>query len=100
MVEHSSRKPAGGRPTLKGCLLLAAPTLAGFGLIVLGFAYDVLFAGIPFQDPTPELKAQYTHHAAIAQAIELSGVCLLGLGLIIATVRGLWSLGRTLARSK
>ncbi len=46
-------------------MLLAVGTL----LLVAGFIYDVLFAGIPYQDPTPEVAAGYEHHSAIATVI-------------------------------
>lgn len=31
----------------------------GITIIFSGFVYDVLFAGIPYQDPTPALAASY-----------------------------------------
>ncbi|MBW6455986.1 MAG: hypothetical protein K0A98_08860 [Trueperaceae bacterium] len=41
-------------------LLLVATGLAVFGG---GFAQDVAFAGIPYQDPTPERAADFIHRA-------------------------------------
>ena len=52
---------------------------AGALLLLFGFVYDVLFAGIPYQDPTPELAASYAWHAKVAIAIRRSG---LGLGML------------------
>lgn len=45
------------------------------GLIVLisGFIYDLIFAGIPYPDPTPELAAKYALHSQIASIIRWSG---------------------------
>lgn len=43
-------------------------TLVVFAILVIvgAFVYDVLFAGIPYQDPTPEMTASYTLHSQIA----------------------------------
>ena len=94
-----AEKSLEGRWTVKGCLIVAGPIVAGFALIALGFVYDIMFAGIPFQDPTPALQAQYASDAAIARMIELCGVCLVGLGLVIVLVRRLRGLGRASARA-
>ena len=47
---------------------------AGFLLIISGFIYDIFFAGIPYQDPTPEMSANYFWHAHIASTIRWCGV--------------------------
>ena len=64
-------------------LLLAAGTL----LLVAGFVYDVLFAGIPYQDPTPELAASYDRHSAIAMVIYWCGALTLLAGFMIIVIR-------------
>lgn len=64
---------------LRTCLALLA---AGLGMLIVGLAYDVVFAGIPYQDPTPEMTASYTHHARIARGIETVGLLVWALGLI------------------
>ena len=53
-----------------------------FGLIFvcLGFAYDVMFAGIPYQDPTPGLQARYQFQAGVAAWILRLGLAALALG--------------------
>ena len=53
-------------------------TAAGLFLLVGGFIYDVMFAGIPYQDPTPEMSARYAHHAHIA-----STICWFGVGFFL-----------------
>jgi hypothetical protein len=59
---------------------------AGLFLILGGFIYDVIFAGIPYQDPTPEMSARYSRHAHIASTIRWCGLggfllgALVGLG--------------------
>jgi len=44
---------------------IAAPVI-GILILMSGFAYDVLFAGIPYQDPTPALQARYDFHSSVA----------------------------------
>jgi hypothetical protein len=53
--------------------------ILGITIIFVGFVYDVLFAGIPYQDPTPTLAAQYEFHSRVASMIRWSG---LGIGMI------------------
>jgi hypothetical protein len=52
----------------------------GVIIIFIGFVYDVLFAGIPYQDPTPALAASYIFHSRIASLIHWSGmgICIIG----------------------
>ena len=54
--------------------------LLGIAIIFAGFVYDVLFAGIPYQDPTPAMTASYNFHAQVASIIRWSGlgICILG----------------------
>ena len=47
---------------------LAAPGI-GILIVMSGFVYDVVFAGIPYQDPTPELQARYDFHSAVAGSL-------------------------------
>ena len=54
---------------------------AGLAVAGAGFFYDVIFASIPYQDPTPELQARYDFHSAVAGVIELCG-----LGICVAAV--------------
>ena len=46
-----------------------------FGIIIIfiGFVYDVLFAGIPYQDPTPALAVSFAFHSQIASIIRWGG---------------------------
>jgi hypothetical protein len=43
-----------------------------------GFLYGVLFAGVPYQDPTPEMSTSYSRHSRVA-----SVTCLLGVGTFL-----------------
>jgi hypothetical protein len=57
----------------------------GITIIFAGFVYDVLFAGIPYPDPTPALAASYDFHSQIASKIRWSGMgtCVIGGAAII-----------------
>jgi hypothetical protein len=56
--------------------------VAGLLLVVAGFLYDVLFAGIPYQDPTPELQARYLASQAFAAKLSWTGAVTLGAGFL------------------
>lgn len=48
----------------------------GVIVILAGFTYNILYAGIPYQDPTPALEENYNFHSKISTVI-----CLTGLGI-------------------
>lgn len=56
----------------------------GILLAILGFGYDVMFAGIPYQDPTPKMEANYQFHSMVADVIFWSGVLVLMAGSLSA----------------
>lgn len=58
-------------------LAIALGVLIFFG----GIVYDCLFAGIPYQDPTPELSANYAFHSNIASTIRWIGFWIFAIGL-------------------
>ena len=60
---------------------LAAPGI-GILIVMSGFVYDVVFAGIPYQDPTPELQAQYDLHSAVAESLYTTGGVVFLLGIV------------------
>jgi len=65
-------------------LLLIA---SGLCLLVGGFIYEVMFAGIPYQDPTPEMEANYAHHSAVASSIYWASLgCMLS-GCVLVVIR-------------
>jgi len=66
----------------------------GIAIIFLGFVYDVLFAGIPYQDPTPALQASYDLHSRIASIIRWSGVGIIMVGGCVGIIRRLMKKGR------
>lgn len=55
--------------------------------MVAGFIYDVLFAGIPYQDPTPEMSARYSLHANIASVIRWTGAGSFLAGAVAKVIR-------------
>lgn len=60
---------------------------AGFSLLACGFAWNVMFAGIPYQDPPPELAARYAWHARFSSMLGWAGVLTLVTGFIPSIVR-------------
>ena len=60
---------------------LAAPGI-GVLIVMSGFVYDVMFAGIPYPDPTPELQARYDFHSAVAGSLYTTGGVVFLLGLV------------------
>lgn len=81
-------------------LVPAVVMALGMAVAFAGFAYDLMLAGIPYQDPTPELEAQYRFHSGVASAIEYIGVTVLAAGLAGILLVGVWSLLRKEGRVK
>jgi len=61
--------------------------IVGIFLIFGGFVYDIFFAGIPFQDPTPEMTQNYNFHRSIARSSELIGLLLIALAIIKGVIK-------------
>lgn len=73
-------------PSLRGVpkfLKTAGVVLVGLAMIVAGFVYDVMFAGIPFQDPTPEMQANWQFNSNIAFWTRSAGGIILCVGLLL-----------------
>lgn len=60
--------------------------LLGFSMILIGFVYDALFAGIPYQDPTPELLAQWEYQRSVAGLFYKTGGIVLLMGVLAAPI--------------
>ncbi len=71
---------------VKTIVKIAGLPILGFAVAATGFVYDVLFAGIPYQDPTPELQSQWEFHKSVAGAFYKTGGILLLLGLFAMPV--------------
>jgi hypothetical protein len=79
--------------SLKRSLLFMLIAL-GIIIVFAGFMYDVLFAGIPYQDPTPALAASYNFHSQIASIIRWSGIGICIIGGMAMVIRWLTMKGR------
>ena len=64
-------------------LKVTGVAVAGMALVIAGFVYDVMFAGIPYQDPTPEMQARWEFHSNIAFWIMSAGGILFCIGLLL-----------------
>lgn len=60
---------------IKNKKVLFLGIMGGLLLLLAGFVYEVIFAGIPYQDPTPLMIQNYNFHEAVGQKIELVPTC-------------------------
>ena len=60
--------------------------ICGVALGVFGFLYDAFFAGIPFQDPSPELEAEWRFHNMVSNYIIVSGLVILIIGALVGVL--------------
>lgn len=58
--------------------------LVGLFVVFIGLLYDLWFAGLPYQDPTPEMQAKWNLHNNIANMIMGAGLALCFGGLMAA----------------
>lgn len=72
---------------------LAALAL-GLLILIAGLGYDIAFAGIPYQDPTPAMASAYRFHSRVASVIVVGGLALLLIGLVGSSAVGLRSIPR------
>ena len=56
--------------------------LSGVLIFAAGLGYDVIDAGLPYQDPTPEMQAEWLRQKMIAERIRLCGVLSLAAGCL------------------
>jgi hypothetical protein len=56
--------------------------VAGLVLVMGGFVYDVLFAGIPYQDPTPAMQSRWEFHRSAASIVQAIGAFSLLAGIV------------------
>jgi hypothetical protein len=60
---------------------------AGIAMVFAGLVYDIIFAGIPYQDPSPQLQAAFEADAHFAKRLMDVGGFVTFLGFIVAIVR-------------
>lgn len=71
---------------MKRIIKITGIPVLGLLIVLAGFTYDVIFAGIPYQDPTPELQARYDFHSSIAGLIYKTGGIVLLVGIVVIPV--------------
>lgn len=64
----------------------------GMLLLLLGFIYDVIFAGIPYQDAPPHILIKYNRNRDIANAIIGAGLAIFVVALLVKLSQYLFSL--------
>jgi len=63
--------------------------IAGAVLIVSGLVYDLMFAGLPYQDPKAEMQETSLRHKRVSDVVVLLGIACLGVGAV-------WKIAATL----
>lgn len=72
--------------------------LFGFAMTIVGFLWGGLFAGVPYQDPTPEQQANHAFHANGGFWLFCFGLALAVLGCVGLAFK--WLLSRRNARQR
>ncbi len=67
--------------------------LSSIVVVIVGFMYLVVFAGIPYQDAPPDLVARYGFHSSI-------GNTLVQIGVVLMAVSGIWWLVNLIGRRR
>ncbi len=57
-------------------------SLIGIVIVMMGLVYDILLAGIPYPDTTPELQARYYCHSFVAGVFYKTGGIVFLVGLV------------------
>lgn len=65
--------------------------LAGVLVLGIGLYYMMIKAGIPFQDPTPEMQLQYSINMGIGDVLTKVGLCTTMIGTIFRIIIGIFS---------
>ncbi len=61
--------------------------LSGFILVFAGLAYDITFAGVPVQNPSPRLQTSFEAHKTFATRLTGIGVFVTFIGIAAAIIR-------------
>lgn len=54
----------------------------GITLVIIGFSYSIMYAGIPYQDPTDELLKKYNYNNSISETVIIIGFVFIIIGMI------------------
>jgi hypothetical protein len=65
--------------------------LAGILVLAIGLYHMVIKAGIPFQDPTPEMQLQYSINMGIGDVLTKIGVFTMLAGAVCRIIIGILS---------
>ncbi|WP_284650927.1 hypothetical protein [Flavobacterium terrisoli] len=60
--------------------------LIGIVIIAIGFVYDLVFAGIPYQDPSPQLLEKYNQNAFVSDLIIKFGLFITLIGIVFKII--------------
>ena len=63
--------------------------IAGVIILLLSAYYLVIKAGIPYQDPTPELQLRYTVNSHVGDELLTAGLTALIVGIVGRVVTGI-----------
>lgn len=69
--------------------LFASLVLAGLFILGIGLYYLVLKAGLPFQDPTPEIQLQYLINTGIGEVLTKTGLFTTIAGALFRIITGI-----------
>lgn len=68
------------------CKLKKHTILLGITIIVIGFVYDLMFAGIPPQNAPTGLMEKYNHNAFISDIIIKFGLFVTFIGIVLRII--------------
>lgn len=60
--------------------------IIGIILLVIGFYYSIIKAGIPYQDSTPEMIQMYNKNMKIGDGLTLIGFCIELFNIIVVII--------------
>ena len=69
---------------MKRFIKIAVVPVLGTALVLFGLLYDLILAGIPYQDPTPELQFRWEFHKFVAGLFLKTGGVAILLGFLAA----------------
>jgi hypothetical protein len=58
-------------------------TRIGLALVVIGFVYDVAFAGLPYQDAPADIQNEYVRNQQISLWVMRSGLIVVVIGAVM-----------------
>ena len=70
-------------------VIFTAMIIAGVIILDIGLYYLIIKAGIPYQDPTPELQLKYSINMGIGEILTRTGLCITIIGAICRITAGL-----------